>query len=990
MGLSYAQLNSKQKQAVDHLHGPMLVLAGAGTGKTSVLAHRIARLIREKHAAPGEIVAFTFTHKAAQEIRSRVIQTLQAKSALGLHASTFHGYCYGLLKNRGADFELLDSNELWAYLRQRIRELPLARFLKPADPGRFLHDLLNFFDRCTDELVTAADYARYVAELREGKHPLPRVSSSKQREQLAAADVIERCEEISSVFSAMTTMLERERLLTFGSLVTQAVALLRREPALLAREQQRARFILIDEFQDSNHAQIELTRLLAGEEQNVFAVGDPDQAIYHFRGASSASFNEFASSFDPLQQSCIVNLAENQRSTQHILDCAYSAIRHNDPPAQQGNVHFTRERLISSRDRRSEPDDFLFALNPVFAVLYRERQQDAVDIAESLLDLHAQGTAWSDCAVLYRSHSAVDDIVQELGGRGIPFEVQGTDLFNTGALRDVLSWLYCTISLQDDISLFRLALRTEAKVDLLDLQAKLANAERGTRLVTLLETCSGGAELVAVLRGFSEQHVAILSLSRVIDDAARELGIDALAPELVRFRDFAERWSEKKISGQKTLREFLEFVELYRESGGILELQSPERPEDEFAFLHGRRPITPEPQRDAVRLMTIHAAKGLEFDHVSILRMAQGSFPGLYREVLFEFPRELRRSLSQITADDSDLHAQEERRLCYVAMTRARDTLTLYGKPRSNATYPTPFIKEIADDKSLAGIFATRAPRPRTQELEEAELPHWMKLDLPIFNGPIELSPSAIETFANCPLKFWLGRGWRLPEEPSAALQYGSAIHTALRDFFDAAKRGVRRSAEETIAIFREAFSASVVPEQLQRDLYEEQGAEQLRQFVASQTGDPPPVLATEKSFRIALAEGIAVRGRIDRIDRVADGLVRIVDYKTGRPKKSDDARMSIQLSIYAWAMEKLERWRTERVVFHNIEDNTLVEATRSPRQLAEAEETVLEVADALHQRRFEPKTGMACRSCRFSVVCPATAERIFTSEQAHATAGVP
>src|SRR6185437_3649682 len=150
------------------------------------------------------------------------------------------------------------------------------------------------------------------------------------------------------------------------------------------------------------------------------------------------------------------------------------------------------------------------------------------------------------------------------------------------ALRDVLSWLYCTISLQDDISLFRLSLRVEANVDLLDLQAKLANAERGTRLVVLLETFGGGAELVAALRRFAKKQVANQSLSHVIDDAARELGIDALAPELVRFRDFAERWSEKKISGQRTLREFLEFVELYRESGGILELQPPERPEEEF------------------------------------------------------------------------------------------------------------------------------------------------------------------------------------------------------------------------------------------------------------------------------------------------------------------------------------------------------------------------------------------------------------------------
>src|SRR5579872_4307099 len=161
MPIAYSQLNSAQKKAANHVDGPMLVLAGAGTGKTSVLVHRISRLIAGKHARPNEIRAFTFTHKAAREIRSRVAKSSAGIAAAGLHASTFHGYCYELLRESGEDFQLLDQCELWAFLRQRVADLPLKRFLRAANPGGFLRDLLSFFDRCSDELVSAESYAQY-------------------------------------------------------------------------------------------------------------------------------------------------------------------------------------------------------------------------------------------------------------------------------------------------------------------------------------------------------------------------------------------------------------------------------------------------------------------------------------------------------------------------------------------------------------------------------------------------------------------------------------------------------------------------------------------------------------------------------------------------------------------------------------------------------------------------------------------------------------
>src|SRR5690349_6834793 len=348
MGISYSQLNPRQRQAANHVHGPMLVLAGAGTGKTSVLVHRISRLITCKHAHPNEIRAFTFTHKAAREIRSRVARSSAGFGASGLYASTFHGYCYQLLREAGEDFQLLDQFELWTFLRQRVAELPLNRFLRAANPGRFLKDLLTFFDRCSDELVNACTYADYLLRVKAGEITPPRVAKKKQAESMTREEILERCEEISAIFKAVEALLASNRLLTFGALVSRATQLLRSDALLLTRERRKSRFLLVDEFQDSNHAQIELTRVLAGAEQNVFAVGDPDQAIYHFRGASSAAFTEFISVFDRLEQRNIVNLAANQRSTQNILDCGFSSIRHNPGFSPTGSrLSLERQKLVS-------------------------------------------------------------------------------------------------------------------------------------------------------------------------------------------------------------------------------------------------------------------------------------------------------------------------------------------------------------------------------------------------------------------------------------------------------------------------------------------------------------------------------------------------------------------------------------------------------------------------------------------------------------------
>jgi DNA helicase-2/ATP-dependent DNA helicase PcrA len=286
--------NPKQKLAIEHAHGPMLVLAGAGTGKTTVLVERIAWLVKNGHARPEEILAITFTENAAKELKQRVEKRLGRRAAIS--ANTFHAYCHAILKRSRKDFHILTPEDFHVFLRQRIHRLDLERFIRAADLGEFLHDLRNFFDRCHEELIGPKQFQEYVDSLHSAME-LPRNCRSKDVEAMGAEEILGRWREIARVYSNAMRLLEEENLGTFGMQISGAVRLLQANQQLLHRERSRARFILIDEFQDCNSSNVILAELLSGEEKNIFAVGDPDQAIYRFRGASSAAFEDFQRRF---------------------------------------------------------------------------------------------------------------------------------------------------------------------------------------------------------------------------------------------------------------------------------------------------------------------------------------------------------------------------------------------------------------------------------------------------------------------------------------------------------------------------------------------------------------------------------------------------------------------------------------------------------------------------------------------------------------------
>ena len=952
-----------QKQAIEHVHGPMLVIAGAGTGKTTVLTRRIAHLVNEGHARPDEILALTYTENAAAEMADRAALELGKSKLKGLQATTFHAYCFGLLKRADRGFAVLDDQDLWIYVRRRIHELHLQHFVRAANVSQFLKALNDFMRHCQDELVPATRYRRYVEQLERGEVNPPRVSKSKDADKFTAEEALDRCREIARVYEIVERWLAEDNLGTFGHMITRAHDLLQADSNLRTAEQTAARFILVDEFQDANYAQIKILALLAGVAANIFGVGDPDQAIYRFRGASAAAFGMF---FQQFSQSKVVRLERNRRSLSPILRCAHALIAEN-PEIATATGAAVRQPLIAAREENIAPNGLAPESRPVEIALGgittdEAKSREAMDIASSILQRkRQQGGKWADFAVLYRSHRNRDETVRELAANDIPFFIDGLDVLDTSDVRYLLACAGAVVEMTDSISLFRVATLPAFGISPEALRTRMSGAERNTPLALLLSKVAGGAAVLAHVARVRSEISGKKSLA-ALRTIANRFRLNPESPAIAALLDFVQTWQEKPITTTGNLNELLEYLKYFREAEGVVLLKS-------------------EPGRDAVQLMTAHAAKGLEFEDVFILRVNSSSFPAPYREPLFELPQELRDSSSVVPLEGKELANQEGRRLLYVAMTRARDRLTMYAKAGWGKD-PTPpgYLRSLLKNRALGASLRSReaqALQARLYEIAaEAEsvspVTEWLKLP-PSRDLHLHLSATAIQKYKTCPLQFKLNRDWRIPEEARAALQYGSSMHLALRHYYDGVRYGKQVTADEVVQIFRDEFAKAAIEEDYQRALYEKQGALQLTEFVRlAEAGARPEVLHTEESFSVQIGPS-TIRGRIDRIDRLEGNRVRIVDYKTGKAQSEENADKSLQLSIYAIAAQELWGYTAERLVFHNLEDNSTAETVRNVVDMDATRLVVEEVAQQIAEGKFEPVPGSHCAWCGYRSLCPAT-----------------
>ncbi|HEV2341574.1 MAG TPA: ATP-dependent DNA helicase [Candidatus Acidoferrales bacterium] len=971
----FIELNPEQRAVVEHGEGPLLVVAGAGTGKTRVITRRICRLLETDASLAAEnILGLTFTNKAADEMKSRVVKAA-GERAKDVWLSTFHKFCMDrILREANPELQMIEDVEHWILLRRNIRELGLKHFTRLAEPGEFLSDFVKFFSRCQDELVTPEDYRRYVDSLRAAYGA--RRDSLDEEARAAAEENLARQEEVARSYT-ISERLQRERnLVTFGGQLLRAVELLRDDEKFGAQLRDQYRYVLVDEFQDTNIAQLELLWLLAGERRNIVAVGDDNQAIYRFRGASFGSFtiffDRFCSELKTLKRDGLPlrSLTRNYRSTKRILDVASTVIQHNERPP------FLPHKALATENPTGEK---------IRIVEFGSPEEEAYWVASETERLHAAGRPWRSCAVLYRKHTHRARIVDVLRRKRIPFVIRGLSVLSNTLVRDLIAYLRLITLRSDNVACARVLAAPYWGLEPRDLVRIAERAARRQSLYDVLEapqqelafrpemkTCA----LVEFLTGLRKQ-AARATARNVFDALVAELGLSPLPSDadrlnLERFAAFLADWEKK--SEVKSLAAFIEYFDFFLEAGG--EISQTEEPAD-----------------DAVQLMTVHSAKGLEFDHVFVLSLSDGEFPARPQAPVLEFPTELMKE----ETPKGEFRIQEERRLFYVAMTRARRLLTLSTIVNKRKKW-SPFLDDILEDPKMKTVHAEQlSPKISIPKEDEAvgSLPAnpqrmqlfpavpensraysrialWAKAYHPPLAEPLQLSASAIETYRSCPMKYLLGQVWGIRGGAQAAMTFGNVMHTTIREFVREIRKQRQVTFSEVAAIYDREWSAAGFQDDYQEEEYRKAGREQLQAFCESYSREPADVLEQEKGFELPLDPDVVIIGRMDQINRLGAKRVEIVDYKTGNPKREKQADQSLQLSLYALAAQEVLGYDAERLVFYNLTTNEAVATTRDAKALKKAKDTVAEVADQIRAGEFPAKAGFVCRYCDFRPICPA------------------
>jgi ATP-dependent exoDNAse (exonuclease V) beta subunit len=663
-----------------------------------------------------------------------------------------------------------------------------------------------------------------------------------------------------------------------------------------------------------------------------------------------------------------VVLGKNRRSLSPILRCAFGIVKENPAVfADKGSsISYQRSPLESWRETDGDASNAAIAAAPVEIITWRDKSKDveAADVARRIQKKRKElRCEWKRFAALYRQHSHREELVKELAERNIPFSIEGLDVLDTPDVRDVLACLSVAVNPKDAANLFRVAALPQFSIDPGELKTAIRSVRRDEldfRNV-LAKLGNGAAVLASVERAHAEVEGDEVTAVKAIHMVVRLWNLQRTAA-VQAFVEFAERWQRSAVTETGRPAEFLEYLSYFRQARG------------------STIPLPPS-KEDGVRLLTVHAAKGLEFGQVAILRGSSTSFPCPYHEPLVDFPQELRRSKSAHT--DKILSEQEERRLFYVAMTRAEDSLAIYAKQGTGTdTRPTKFLREFMGEPAYKKFWRTREAAAVQDQLFAAEeekvaIQHsnvaaWLLMD-PTATFITGLSASAIETYETCPLRFKLEREWNLPRDVPASLHYGAAMHRVLHTFYDAQRYQRQISDEDLLENFRADLATAGIADRYQYELYLRQGREQLTQFLEwARSGPPQEVLQTEQTFNLTVA-GTKLTGRVDRMDRLGADGVAIVDYKTGKPKDQEDADKSLQLSLYALAAKEAWGLRADRLMFHNLEDNTMVMTTRDSADLEAAKERVRAAAENIQEGKFEAKLGFHCSFCPYRNLCPAT-----------------
>jgi len=929
------RLNPQQKRAVTHAKGPLLIVAGAGTGKTTVITERIKYLLQKKKVKPEEILALTFTEKAAGEMMER----LDVVMPLGYQepwVSTFHAFCDRILREEGLeiglspDYKILSQPEQWFLLKKHLFEFKLSYYRPLGNPTKFIGALLKFFSRLQDEDITP-----YKKEEKEN---------------------LKKYQELFKAFEFYQKLKLKENVLDFGDLISWTLKLFRERPRILKKYQQKFKHILVDEFQDTNFAQLQLIKLLAPAKNNpnLAVTGDDDQAVYAFRGTSVYNILNFKKHYPKAKGVVLVN---NYRSGQKLLDKAYQLIQYNNPDRLEKKLKVDKKLVSQRKEKLPGPE----------AVTVDTLEAEADFVAVKILELATKKpyAAYKDFAVLARANNHLEPFVAAFKRYQIPYQLVGNrGLFDQEEIKDLLFFLRVVIDLEDTPSLFQLLHADVFEVEPEQLLNMLQQARKERKsLWKIVESASPshkGLLLLVEQVKAARQRAVKESTSPILYEFIQKTGyLKALIKEeslenqlkinnLNLFFNHLKRFEAEQENN--LLVDFVEYVSLMIEAG-----ENPAQAEIEDI--------------DTVRLLTVHSAKGLEFPIVFVVNLVADRFPSRRRRDPIEIPEEIIKQ----TLPKGDYHLQEERRLFYVAVTRAKDRLYLlagqdYGGARKKK--PSGLIKELGIE--LKGEGKKESKRLSWLEIPKGEIAKPKK----IIKGKLKLdyfSYSQVDVFKTCPLKYKYRYILQVPVKPHHALTFGQSIHNTLRDFHHFEQKGQKPDEETLLFLYKQNFIPLGYQSEKHKQIRFKSGKKALLKYFKKgrdQFVGKPYLL--EKSFRIKIANTWLI-GKIDRIDLINKDTYELIDYKTGSAKDQKDVDKDAQLTIYKMAVQQALNIDTQELALYFIEENKKMTTNRQPEQIEKKKEEIAKAIGDIHISKFKPKPGhpFPCGYCEYSQICP-------------------
>ncbi|MEK7607047.1 MAG: UvrD-helicase domain-containing protein [Patescibacteria group bacterium] len=981
-------LNPAQKEAVTHGDGPLLIVAGAGTGKTTVLVSRIAWLILTGKAKPQEILAMTFTEKAAGEMEERVDRLLPYGYA-DLWISTFHAFCDRVLKQHAmdiglpGDYKLFNQTEQWLLVRNNLERFNLDYYRPLGNPTKFIHSLLKHFSRAKDELVTPEEYLKYAQGQKmntDSPHQTSPRENTRGEGKSEGAD-IQRLEEVANAYHVYQNLLLENNALDFGDLVNCTLRLFQARPHLLRQYTEQFHYILVDEFQDTNLAQYELIKLLASPRHNVTVVGDDDQSIYKFRGASISNILHFKQDYSDARE---IFLTENYRNFQNILDASYAFIQQNNPNRLEWRMQQEQETSLSKKLKATR------AGSGALEFLSGETAMDEGRIImEKILELQKANTdaSWDDYAVLVRANDHAEAIIKVFEQAGIPHQyVASRGLYLKPVILDTVAYLKLLDDYHEGPAMWRVLNFPFWKIP----QEDLTNLSywAGRRAWSLYETLRRAPELGA----FSPEVLGVFAHITGLIEKHSRLTRSATLPYLI-YAFLEESGYLKHAVDEKTSREQISFLNQFYKKIQEFEFSFPHAPLKEFLRaidleLQSGETGTLETDLDSgpetVKILTVHSAKGLEWRYVFIVNLVDRRFPTSERAETIELPPALIREV----LPEGDVHLEEERRLFYVAMTRARDGLYFTAAENYGG------VRKRKQSRFLVELGIVEAPakeKARKTESSRADFPNMLmsqavheSAESEQFPLPQKFSFTQLKAFENCPLQYKFAHILRVPVRGHGMFSFGRTIHQTLAAFYtELAERALARQKdlfggkdavpslkkEGLLALYEKNWIDDWYASASQKEEYHSKGKKLLEDFFSANCGEGMKLpLHIEQGFNLKIGD-ITMKGAIDRVD-LAEGGVEIIDYKTGSPKKEGKTD-NRQLIIYHLAAKEVFGYTPVKLTYYYVESGDKISFVAGPKDEAEVREKIQEMAGQIRRSGFAatPST-QTCKFCDFKEIC--------------------